>query len=99
MRNWDKWNARSAQRSERGRKAAEARWARVHSERAAEPVRQTRVVEIVIRDSMMPLRTIRMEAEPREMGWSRWAVTENGLRAGRRRYGASAVALAIARTL
>ena len=99
MRNWAKWKAGEERRRAAGLAGAEARWARVHAERAGEPVRKTRVVEIVIKDSMMPMRTIRMQAEPGEQRWGRWMVWENGRRVGRRRWAATAVAKAIAASL
>jgi len=99
MRNWRKWREQRTLRSDRGRRAATARWDAVHADRAAEPVRDSRVVEITIRDSTRPLRQIQMQCEPTEHGWSRWAVTENGHPAGRRRFGATAIARLIAQSL
>jgi hypothetical protein len=99
MRNWAKWKAGAARRSAAGKAGAEARWAREHAELEGEPLRRTRVVEIEIRDSLLPMRTIRLEAEPREQGWSRWLVMENGRRCGKRRFGAKRVAVAIAESL
>lgn len=66
---------------------------------ADEPARKTRVVLIEIRDSMMPMRTIRPEAEHREQGWIRWAAWENGRRVSRRRFGGRRLAKAIAESL
>lgn len=99
MRNWAQWRARKAARSERARAAAEARWSAVRAARADEPVREGRVVEITIRDTRQPMRVLRLQAEPRELGWSRWAVSENGVRVGRRRFGRSAISDLIARSL
>lgn len=99
MRNWAKWRARKEARSERARRAAEARWAAVREARAGEPVRQTRVVEIDIRDTIQPRRTIRMKADPTDRGYGRWMVGENGQRIGTRRFGATAIARLIAESL
>jgi hypothetical protein len=72
--NWRKWNNTRAQRSERAQRAAEARWARAHD---AAPARETRTIEIAIRDSHRPMETIRLSRD--EVGdgrWSRWRVAD-----------------------
>ncbi len=99
MRNWTKWNAERAQRSARATRAANARWEAARAERAAGPTRQTRIVELTIRDTHRTMRTIRLSAEPTELGWSRWAAAENGQRIGRRRLGKTRLARMIAETL
>jgi hypothetical protein len=76
-----------------------ARWAKVHAAHVGEPVRETRVVEMTIRDSHRPMRIIRLQAEETERGWSRWMAQENGQRAGRKPWGKNAIARAIAGTL
>ena len=64
------------------RKRIEKRWEKELAGRVGEPVRQTRVVELEIRDSMRPRTTIRLEAEEAERGWGRWAVWQDGVRVG-----------------
>jgi hypothetical protein len=76
-----------------------ARWAKASAARADEPIRETRVVEMTIRDSHRPMRIIRLQAEETERGWSRWVAQENGQRAGQKPWGKNAIARAIARTL
>ena len=72
MRNWRKWEAGAARRSERARHAANARWETYHD---AMPRRETRVVEITVRDSHRPLTRIRAEQfEDGDGRWSRWHV-------------------------
>lgn len=99
MRNCKKWRQARERRSAAARKAAEARWAAVRSRFHGEPVRTTRVVEIVIRDSHRQMRTIRMVADEQPRGWGRWAVTENWQVVGERRLGRTAIAGLIARSL
>jgi len=99
MRNWKTFRCGAAARSERARRAATARWAAYHLAQADAPLRQTRVVEMTIRDSHRPMRVIRMAAEQTDRGWSRWLVTENGERVGRRRFGGTAIAKLIERSV
>jgi len=99
MRDRGKWRAGAAARSAQAQRAANARWAAVRSALAEDPVRTSRVVELTIRDTHNTMRVVRMQSEPREHGWSRWAVTENGQRVGRRRLGRSTIADLIARSL
>jgi hypothetical protein len=99
MRNWRTWKAKAKARSDLARRAAEARWAAYHEAQADDPIRQTRVVEMTIKDSHRPMRVIRMEAEQTERGWSRWLATENGERVGRRRFGGTAIAKLIERSV
>jgi hypothetical protein len=99
MRNWATYRAGKARRSEAGRRAANARWARVHAACNGEPVRESRVVELSIRDSHRPARVIRMQADMTPRGWSRWAVSENGARIGCRTFGRRALAGLIAGSL
>ena len=99
MHTWRKWGAGRRARSERARKAANARWDAVRAGRMDEPVRETRVVEMTIRDTHRPQRTIRMKAEEARRGWGRWHVWENGVRIGTRRIGRTMLAEAIARSL
>ena len=63
------------------------RWARAHATQAAEPVRQTRIVELPIRDTHRAGAPIRMEAEPTRHGFGRWLLTENGEQIGTKRLG------------
>lgn len=79
--------------------AAHARWAVVRAARAAEPVRETRVVEIEVRDSHRPRATVRMVAQETPRGWSRWQVSQNGVRIGRRTCGRTSVGKLVARWL
>ncbi len=99
MRDWKKWNANAEHRRERARRAAEARWEAARESRSDEPVRQTRVVELTIRDTHRCRRTIVLRADEGFRGWGRWLVSENGERIGRRRFGRSAIAALIARSL
>jgi hypothetical protein len=75
------------------------RWAKAAAAREGEPIRETRVVEMTIRDSHRPMRIVRLQAEETERGWSRWTAHENGQRAGQKPWGKNAIARAIARTL
>jgi hypothetical protein len=97
--NWRKWNAGKRQRSDKARHAANTRWDRVRAARAGEPVRETRVVELTIRDSHRPMRIVRLQAEELERSWSRWAVSENGQKIGNRRFGRNGIADLLARSL
>lgn len=97
MRNWRKWRAEQAARSERARHAAMCRWARAHAAEGA--VRETRVVVLQISDSHRPGSVIRLEADQTARGWGRWRVFENWRRVGSRRYGRTAVAALIAKSL
>lgn len=99
MRNWRKWRSGNEQRSERARKAANARWDACRAANASEPIRRDRVVELTIRDTHRPMFIIRLQAHETPRGWSRWQVTENGKQVGRRRWGTHAVAAMIARSL
>ena len=93
---------RKSRRQQRINKCAAMRAAKERKRLAAsagEPIRETRVVEMVIRDSHRTMRLIRMTAEPRERGWSRWMVAENGAQVGRRKFGNHAIARLIARSL
>jgi hypothetical protein len=99
MQSHAKWKAGSRARSDRARAAANVLWQRVHAAAAAEPERETRFVELTIRDSHRPLRVIRLQAEQSDHAWGRWAVDENGSRIGARRFGRSAISEMIARSL
>ena len=99
MRNWAKWRAEASARSERARRAAMARWDAECAARHDEPCRTSRVIEMVVRDSHRPMRLIRLEADDKGRAWSRWKVTENGARVGRRRFGRTAIARLIAYSL
>ena len=79
------------------RRRAELRWAEAHN--IDEPARVSRVVELTILDSHRARRFIRLQAEPLACGWSRWRVTENGARIGKRGFGSLAVAKLIAASL
>jgi hypothetical protein len=96
MRNWSKYRAGNKARSEAAVRAARARWDRVLAQRAGEPVRQTRVVELTVVDSHRPRSLIRLAADEQDGRWGRWAVTEGGQRIGKRRFGRRAVADLIA---
>jgi DNA-directed RNA polymerase subunit E'/Rpb7 len=85
--------------SDAQRKRVAARWKKQHAAAQGEPIRQTRVVELVIRDSQRTMRNIKLTAHQRERGWSRWTVTENNTPIGRRAFGAHAIAQLIARSL
>jgi hypothetical protein len=99
MRNWQKWRENAAARSARATRAAEARWARYHAADDSPP-RETRFVELTLRDSHRPMRIVRMEADETQRGeWGRWAVTEDGQRIGRRRLGRSGIADLLSRSL
>ena len=79
--------------------AAETRWEREHAACAGEPVRRTRTVTIEVRDSHWPMTRLRLEAEPKDKGWSRWAVWHDGKKVGTRRLGRDGLGQAIARLL
>jgi hypothetical protein len=76
---------------ESGRRGANARWAAHHAAQAGEPVRETRVVEVTVRDSHRPGCTVRLEANETVHGWGRWAVFQAETRIGKRRMGRHAV--------
>lgn len=99
MRNWRTWKDGRQDRSDRARRAAQARWDRAHAEDAVLQPRQSRFVEIMIRDSHRTQRTIRLTAEDNGHAWSRWTVHENGVRIGRRAFGKTAIAGLLARSL
>lgn len=68
---WRKWNKGKRARSERASKAARARWEKEHSGKQPEP-RETRHIEITIRDSHRPMTIIRAHQEQQDYGrWSR----------------------------
>jgi hypothetical protein len=85
-------------RAAQSRRVAQ-RWSKASAVRVGEPIRETRVVLMTIRDSHRPMRIIRMQAEETERGWSRWVVQENGQPAGQKPWGKNAIARAIASTL
>ena len=85
--------------SDTGSKAARARWVKNAMARRHVPVRETRVVEMVVRDSHRPQCAIRLEAQETPRGWSRWRVEQNGKTVGSRSFGSCAVAKMIARAL
>lgn len=86
---------------ETGSAAAAARWRKVRAGRSDCPLRETRVVELTVRDSHRTRRVIRMESDLTRdaRAWGRWSVSENGRAIGRRRFGRSAIADLIARSL
>jgi hypothetical protein len=84
--------------AEQARRIAE-RWAAVHAAQAAEPVRQTRVTEIVIRDSRRPMQTIRVVREPRGHAWGRGRISVNGVAIGGRPRGRTAIGKLLAEAL
>lgn len=99
MRDWAKWWEAKARRSAAGRAGATARWAAYHAAKADEPVRQSRVTEITIRDSHRPMEIVRIVRQPRAHSWGRGRVTVNGRPVGRRAFGVSAIARLLARSL
>lgn len=99
MRNWKKWRAGTKARNESARRAAMARWDAYHQAVSAEPLRATRTVEITIRDSHRPMHVIILKADERQNGWSRFSVSEGGVRIGSRRFGRSSIASLIAALL
>jgi hypothetical protein len=65
-----------------------------------EPVRKTHVVEMIVLSTHAPMRTIRLQRDPRgDVGWSRWSVTENGVAVGDGGVGTGRIAMAIAESL
>lgn len=90
MRNWKDWNDGAADRSRRASHAANARWDK-HRAADGEPIRKTRVEEIMIRSSLRPMQIIRIERQQSEHGWSRGRVTVNSQRVGRRTLGRTAL--------
>jgi hypothetical protein len=99
MRNWAKWREAKARRSAAGRAGANARWAAYHAAQAGEPVRQSRVTEITVRDSHRPMEIVRIVREPRDHSWGRGRVEVNGKPVGRRALGISGIARLLARSL
>lgn len=95
----EQWRAGAAEQSRRASVAARARWDAVREARQDEPVRMTRVVEITVRDSHRPRRTLRLESEEGPHGWRRWRVSEDGVRVGTRRLGRSTLARLLAQSL
>lgn len=66
------WRKKQEQRSARGRRGAEARWARAHAEG---PVRASRWVEIEVRCSDRPLEVVRLRQDELDDGrWSRFVI-------------------------
>ena len=77
--NWSEWHNTRDQRRERARLAAQARWALAHADMAL--VRESRTVEIAIRDSHRPMDVVRLSREDLGNGrWSRWRVADAQLR-------------------
>lgn len=67
------WAKQKEKLSARGRLGASARWDRVHAAPVA--VRESRVVEITIRDSHRPMELVRARREMDDVGiWGRWRV-------------------------
>ena len=99
MRNWAKGREAKARRSAAGRTGAVARWTEYHAAQAAEPVRQSRVTELTIRDTHRPMEIVRIVRQPRDHSWGRGRVTVNGRPVGRRAFGVSAIAQLLARSL
>ena len=81
------------------RRRVEARWARQSAERERDPVRQTRVVEITVRDSHRTRTLIRLEADENERSWGRWGVWQDGQRVEQRRAGKRQLAAMVAEFL
>ena len=81
------------------RQRIEKRWEKSRDAQYDDPVRKSRVVELTIRDSLRPMRTIRLQCDPTERGWGRFSVDENGVMIGRRRFGCSAIAKLISASL
>ena len=82
-----------------GSEAARARWQNNALARAGEPVRETRVVEMTIRDSHRPGVEVRMESHETPSGWGRWRVAQNGKQVGRRTFGHTAISAMLAKVL
>jgi hypothetical protein len=81
---WRKWHNTRAQRIERAQRAAEARWARARAHDDDAPARETRTVEIAIRDSHRPMEIVRLTRDDVGDGrWSRWRVAGARLRFSR----------------
>lgn len=99
MRDWAKWREKKARRSAAGRVGANARWAAYHATHAGEPIRQSRVTELTIRDTHRATEIVRIVREPRDHSWSRGRVTVNGRPVGKRAFGFSAIARLLARSL
>lgn len=69
MRNWAQFWDKAQQRSKRAEYAARCRWDRYH---ASAPMRDSRVIEITIRDSHRPRTIIRAQQDQLDDGrWSR----------------------------
>jgi ATPase subunit of ABC transporter with duplicated ATPase domains len=96
MRDWQKWRAGAKARSARASRAAIARWDAVRAARAGEPVRETRVTEITVRDSHRPMEIVRLQSEETRSGWSRRRVSHNGVSLSIRPLGPSGIASLIA---
>ena len=99
MRDWAKWRKEKARRSAAGRAGANARWAAYHVAQDGEPVRQSRVTELTIRDTHRPMEIVRIVRQPRDHSWGRGRVTVNSRPVGRRAFGISAIARLLARSL
>jgi hypothetical protein len=82
-----------------GSRAARARWQKNAALRRHEPVRETRAVLLIVRDSHRPQCVLQLVAQETPRGWSRWLVTQNDKRVGSRSFGRSAIAKLIARLL
>jgi hypothetical protein len=92
---WGHWHNNAAQRSERARRAAMARWSRAHDDSDA-PMRETRTIEVTLRDSHRPMETIRLSRDDVGDGrWSRWRVEGARIRP----LGATGVARLLARLI
>lgn len=79
---------------------AHARWEKHRARQIETPVRQSKLVELTIRDSHRPMRVIRLRADPTDRGWGRFAGEENGRAiAHGRRFGHRHIATLIAQSL
>ena len=74
------------------------RWEKAQAKKASEPIRKTRVTEITVRDTVLPMRTIRIVRDPTARGWGRATVYENDARLPRK-VGARQLGLMIAQWL
>ena len=100
---WKYRRRRNAQEMKEFREAqsrrARMRWALYHAELAGGPIRETRVTEIVIRDSQRARTTIVLRRDPTRYGWGRARVEQDGVRIGKGRMGVGGIATLLAKWL
>jgi hypothetical protein len=99
-----KYRRRRNPKEQREFNAAQARriakrWEKRQEVLKDEPLRQSRVTELTIRDSHRPMEIVRIVREPRDHSWGRGRMEMNGKPVGRRAFGISGIARMLARSM